>query len=190
MSDIEYISKRVEADRTELAQALEALTETVKPQAVTEELSAVATSIGGAMTDKAWGILRDNPAGGLLVTLGLGLLASGPSERPETNAQSIAIDPDAAPAGFDARVAEADAATCAEMTGELRPQPEARKTKGFVHAEPLTAGALALGFGVLAATLLPGTRREDDLMGKRRDTLMADARNALEEEWRKAKAKT
>src|SRR6056297_3576877 len=108
MSNIDRISQRVEADRAELAHALDALTETVNPQTVVDELTAAATDIGGAMTNKAWGSLRDNPAGGLLVTLGLGLLASGPPKRPRAKAQAVATDPDAALAGFDARVAKAD----------------------------------------------------------------------------------
>ncbi|MFA8443896.1 DUF3618 domain-containing protein [Yoonia sp.] len=232
MSNIDRISKRVEADRAELAHALDALTETVKPQTVVDELTAAATEIGGAMTNKAWGSLRDNPAGGLLVTLGLGLLASGPPKRPRAETQPVATDPDTALAGFDARVAKADAEMRAEMTGEMPDQPDAsrmkaalnagldhlppaarkriirarkavmetqesierkskraaRKTKGFIHTQPITAGALAFGFGVLAAAVLPGTRREDALLGKRRDALMAEAHDMLEDELRKAKA--
>lgn len=233
MSDIDHISERVEADRARLASSLDALTDTVSPQSIAQEVSAAANDIGGDLAQKAWGTLRDNPAGGLLVAIGMGLLASGSQTRPapQPRHQRVATEPTVAMVGFDARVAEADADLRAEMTGQIEPRPEAsrmkaalnngleklppkarqrvikarqaaisaqesierqtrraaRKTSGFIHEQPLTAGALALGFGVLAATLLPGTRREDALMGKRRDALMADARNALEEELLKVK---
>lgn len=234
MSDIDHISERVEADRARLASSLDALTDTVSPQSLAREVSAAANDIGGDMAQKAWSTLRGNPAGGLLVAIGMGLLASGSQPRPAPQQQPrrVATEPTIAMVGFDERVAEADAEMRAEMTGQLEPRPEAsrmkaalnsgleklppkarqrvlkarqaaisaqesierqtrraaRKTSGFIHEQPLTAGALALGFGVLAASLLPGTRREDALMGKRRDALMADARNALEEEMLKVKA--
>lgn len=234
MSNIDHISKRVEEDRARLAGTLDDLTDTVKPQSLAEELTAAANDIGGDLGQKAWGTLRDNPAGGLLVTIGLGLLASGTQRRPLPAARQTptAVHPDAALAGFDARVAEADQTMRAEMTGVMESRADAsrmkaalnagldtlppkarkrivkareaaisaqesierqtrraaRKTKGFVYEQPLTVGALALGFGILAGTLLPGTRREDALLGKRRDALMADARNALEEEMLKVKA--
>ncbi|PJI84460.1 uncharacterized protein DUF3618 [Yoonia maricola] len=235
MSDIKHISQRVEADRAQLASSLDALTDTVQPQKLAHDFTAAANDIGRDLAQKAWGTLRDNPAGGLLVTIGLGLLASGQQRRPAPSVRptSVAVEPDAAMTGFDARVAEADAQLRAEMTGEMEQRPEAsrlkaalntgldqlspqarqrvvkarqavvsaqetierksrkavRKTKGFAYEQPLAAGALALGFGVLAGTLLPGTRREDALLGRRRDALMADARNALEEEMLKAKVK-
>jgi len=234
MSNIDHISKQVEADRARLAGTLDDLTDTVKPQSLAEELTASANDIGGDLAQKAWGTLRENPAGGLLVTIGLGLLASGTQRRPLPVARPTpaAVYPDEALVGFDARVAQADEAIRADMSGELEARPEAsrmkaalnssldslppkarkrvlkareaaisaqesierqtrraaQKTKGFVYEQPLTVGALALGFGVLAGTLLPGTRREDALLGKRRDALMTDARNALEEEVLKAKA--
>lgn len=234
MSNIKDISNRVEADRAQLASSLDALTDTVQPQKLAQDFTATANDIGGGLAQKAWGTLRDNPAGSLLVTIGLGLLANGQQRSPAPSAQPqpVAVPPEAAMEGFDARVAEADAEMRAEMTGELKQRPEAshlkaalnsgldqlspqarqrvvkarlavvsaqetverksrkavRRTKGFAYEQPLTVGALALGFGVLAGTLLPGTRREDALLGRRRDALMADARNVLEDEMLKAKA--
>jgi len=232
MPDIEDIAKRVEMDRARLAGTLDDLTDTVSPQRLTDEVTSAAQDIGGDLAQKAWTSLRDNPAGGLLVTIGLGLLASGSAQRPvpASRPQSTAVDPDDALVGFDARVAAADAKMRADMSSESEAHPQAsklkaalnagldhlpakarnrvvearkaaiaaqetverkarratRKTKGFVHEQPLTVGALAVGFGILAGALLPGTRREDEMLGKRRDTLMADARKALEEEVLKA----
>jgi ElaB/YqjD/DUF883 family membrane-anchored ribosome-binding protein len=233
MSDVERLSQSVAADRARLAATLDALSSTVSPQSIAQDLSAAATDIGGDLAQKAWSTLRDQPAGGLLVTIGLGLLAAGSQRRsePQPAPQPVLVDPEEALTGFDARVAQADATMKADMAGTLEPAPKAaklraalnagldqlppkarlrvikareaaisaqesierqtrraaRKTKGFVYDQPLTVGAIALGFGVLAGTLLPGTRREDALLGARRDALLSDARNALEEEVLKAK---
>jgi ElaB/YqjD/DUF883 family membrane-anchored ribosome-binding protein len=232
MSDLKQISDRVRADRAELASSLDALTETVEPQKLAQDFTSAANDIGADLAQKAWGTLRGNPAGGLLVAIGLGLLANGQQRTAAPQTDPAAVPPKAAMSGFDARVAQADAELRAEMTGEMDQRPEAsrlraalnsgldhlppkarqrvvkareaalsvqeaierksrkalRKTQGFAYEQPLTVGALALGFGLLAGTLLPGTRREDDLLGRRRDALMAEARNALAEEMHKAKA--
>jgi ElaB/YqjD/DUF883 family membrane-anchored ribosome-binding protein len=234
MSNLKQISERVEADRAQLASSLDALTETVQPQKLAQDFTSAANDIGADLAQKAWGTLRGNPAGGLLVAIGLGLLANGQQRTPAPAQHTgpTAVPPKTAMSGFDARVAQADAELRAEMTGEMEQRPEAsrlraalnsgldhlppkarqrvvkareaavsaqeaierksrkalRKTQGFAYEQPLTVGALALGFGVLAGTLLPGTRREDELLGRRRDALMAEARNALEEEMHKAKA--
>lgn len=235
MSDVERLSQSVAADRARLAATLDALTSTMSQQNIAQDLSTAATDIGGELAQKAWSTLRDQPAGGLLVTIGLGLLAAGSQRRPEPQPappQPVLVDPDEALTGFDARVAQADATMKADMTGTLEPAPQAsklraalnagldqlppkarlrvikareaaisaqerierrtrrtaRKTKGFVYDQPLTVGAIALGFGVLAGTLLPGTRREDALLGAHRDALLSDARKALEEEVLKVKS--
>lgn len=235
MSDLDKISARVEADRSELASSLDALTETVAPQKLASDFAAKANDVGGALAQHAWGSLRAQPAGGLLVGIGLAMLAAGsqraPAKTPQRNPSMV--DPEDAMEGFDARVAEADAAMSAQMSGGMVRAPEAsklraavnagldqlppqsrkrvrdareaviaaqekverkarkaaRQTESFVHEQPLTVGAIALGFGVLAGTLLPSTRREDALLGARRDALMDDARTALEEEMEKAKGK-
>lgn len=233
MSKMDIMSAQVDAERAQLARSLDALTDTVNPQRITDEVTTVASDIGGKLAQQAWGSLRAQPAGGLLVAIGLGLLAAGMQRQ--TGAPSApdqtAVDPDEALTGFDARVAEADAAMKADMTGQMAPAPQAsalkaalhrgleqlspegrkrvldarravisaqetaerkarraaRKTERFVHEQPLAVGAIALGFGVLAGTLLPSTRREDEILGARRDALMADARNALEDEMLKVK---
>lgn len=236
MSNITHISNQVEADRARLAQSLEALTDTVNPQNMVQEATTAANSIAGDLSQKAWGTLRENPAGGLLVTIGLGLLATG-SQRSavsptpsEPSAVAPAVDPDDALAGFDERVQKADAEMRADMSGQIAPAPQvstlkaalnsgldrlppkarkkvlkarqaaiaaqedierqtrraARKANSFVQEQPLAAGAIALGFGLLAGSLLRGTRREDELLGKRRDALLSQAHDVLQDELMKA----
>ena len=234
MSDIERISREVEADRARLAGTLDALTDRLRPEALAREATGTMNAVGSDLATKAWSKLRANPAGGLLVTLGMGLLAAG-SERRLTLAEEksgAAVDPDLAYVGFDERVAQADAAIKGEMTGEVYPRPDAsrlkaalnegldmlppkarkkvvaarkaaiaaqervdarvrkaaKRSQSFVYEQPLTAGAIAIGFGVLAGTLLPSTRREDALLGAKRDALMAEARGVLEAEMMKARA--
>lgn len=222
MSNVDQIAAEVEADRARLARSLDDLTDTVQPHAISQDVTQAATDIGSDLAQKAWSTVRYNPAGGLLLSIGLGLLSAGPRRSMPTAApQPTAVDPDVALMGFDERMAAADAAMAPPKASRLKAAlnngldklpPEARqrvvkarqavitaqenierqahsaarKTSGFVQDQPLTAGALALGFGVLAGTLLRGTRREDELMGQRRDALMAEARNALEDEMLKA----
>ena len=237
MSNVEQIAKLVEADRARLASTLDRLTDTVNPRRVSQEMSTTAASIGSELANKAWKSLREQPAGGILVTIGLGLLAAGSQRQsaptPPSDPDTTAVDPKTAMEGFDAPVAAADASIRQDMSGRMAPSPDAsklrsalnsgldqlspqarsrvakarkaaiaaqekveaqaqkavRESKGFVREQPLVAGALAIGFGTLLGTLLPGTRREDALLGARRDALMAEARLALESELEKAKLK-
>ena len=235
MSNVERISKELDADRARLANTLNDLTDTVSSHSVAKEVSDTIITVGCDLAQKAWSTLRDQPAGCVLVALGLGLLAAGSQrpQRPVQTAQRNMVDPITAMDGFDARVAAADRQLRDEMTGEIdrlprasrlraaldtglgqlppqarqrvikarkavisaqekveeQPKRAARKSKGFIVEQPLAAGALAVGFGTLLGTLLPGTRQEDALLGERRDALMAEARNALEEEMLKTKAK-
>ncbi|MGR3496926.1 hypothetical protein [Citreimonas sp.] len=71
---------------------------------------------------------------------------------------------------------------------ERRASKAARQSDAFVRDQPIAAGALAFGFGAIAAALLPGTRTEDRMMGSRRDALMAEATLAFEREMEQAKA--
>ncbi|SFS21253.1 DUF3618 domain-containing protein [Yoonia litorea] len=235
MSNIDNISREVEDERARLSQSLDALSDTIEPKALAQEATTVANDVATALAQQAWSILRNNPAGGVLVAAGLGLLATGAERRdPGANPHPHATPgPNDDMRGFDARLAAADAEMKAEFTGQMEPQPQAsrlretlqqgldqlppaarkrvvqarkaaidaqekvekgakkavKSTKTFTYEQPLTVGALALGFGVLAGALLPGTRREDALLGERRDALMAEARRALEQEMDKAKLK-
>jgi len=228
MHNLDHISDDVENSRAQLARSLDALTETVQPKRLAQEVSTSATDIGTQLAQKAWGSVRENPAGGLLMTIGMGLLASGNTARPVPVEQPrpTSVDPDVAFEGFEDRVAEADAQIRATMTGQSNEGLQAstlksalnsgldqlpprarkrviqareaaisaqekverqakivtRKSKTLMHEQPLMVGAVALGLGVLAGTLLPGTRREDAVMGQQRDALMAKAQAVLADE--------
>ena len=58
----------------------------------------------------------------------------------------------------------------------------ARKASRFHQRQPLSAGALALGLGAVAAALLPRTRTEDNALGAHRDALLQQAELTLRDE--------
>jgi len=76
---------------------------------------------------------------------------------------------DALPPGARERVVAArETALDAQEKVEAQARAAAKKSRGFLHDQPLAVGALALGFGALVGALLPSTRREDDLLGQHR----------------------
>lgn len=59
----------------------------------------------------------------------------------------------------------------------------ARNSVGhMVEEQPLMLGALGLALGTVLGALLPGTRREDELMGSTRDSLMDTAKRTAREQ--------
>lgn len=50
----------------------------------------------------------------------------------------------------------------------------------FIETQPLVAGLITAAIGALVGIVLPGTRREDELMGSARDNLASQAREAAE----------
>ncbi len=53
-----------------------------------------------------------------------------------------------------------------------------RGLTGFIESQPLVAGLVTAAIGALIGIALPGTRREDELMGGARDNLASQAREA------------
>ena len=94
---------------------------------------------------------------------------------------------DALPASARARVLDArKSALDAQEKVEIQARKTAHKSQTFMHDQPLAVGAIAVGLGALIGALLPSTRREDDLLGERRDAVMAAAKSTLQEEVDKA----
>lgn len=74
-------------------------------------------------------------------------------------------------------------AQASELTDRARAQA-VRATDGFQTAleeNPLAVGAVALGIGAVAALLIPETRKERELMGSARDSLVDRAQHAAQE---------
>ncbi len=96
---------------------------------------------------------------------------------------------DALPASARKRVIRArKAALAAQKQVEHSAKKAADKSKTFLQKQPLAAGAIAVGMGALIGAFLPSTRREDDLLGEHRDTVMAAARATLNEELEKVQS--
>lgn len=118
MPSTDILEQQVEADRRRLAAALSGLTGAVAPQAAAQQLAAAASGYGGELGRQALAAARRNPAGLVLAGAGLALMFTGTGRRPRHAAPApAAVPPAAAMAGFDARVAAADAAIKKEMTG-------------------------------------------------------------------------
>ncbi|MGR3513532.1 MAG: hypothetical protein ACU0GG_12290 [Paracoccaceae bacterium] len=96
---------------------------------------------------------------------------------------------DKLPANARSRVLRARQAA---LEAQERVEEQARKAaKGIQkthHQQPLITGALAFGLGAIAAAFLPSTRQEDEMLGERRDALMAEAQRAMSEEMQKLSA--
>lgn len=118
MSNITQIEREAAAERQKLAGSLDALSAAVNPDNIKQHASVMAEAYGGDLGRQAWGAAKQNPAAFALVGAGLSLLLTGTGSRPETRlAVPTAVPPQNAFAGFDARVAAADAEIKQEMTG-------------------------------------------------------------------------
>lgn len=130
MPATEEIEQRVDANRRRLVQSLSGLSGTIAPQSVTEQLSAAANGYGGELGRQAFTAAKRNPTALILAGTGLALMVTGTGSRnrPRTTTPSpAAVPPATAFAGFDARVAAADAAMKQEMTGMSEENFEASK---------------------------------------------------------------
>ncbi|AHD02523.1 hypothetical protein [Leisingera methylohalidivorans] len=136
MPATEDIEQRVDANRRRLAETLSGLSGTVAPQSVAEQLSAAANGYGGELGRQAITAAKRNPAALVLAGAGLALLFTGNgSSRPRTAPPPpAAVPPEAAFAGFDARVAAADAAIKEEMTGMSEENLRAGKMRETLNA--------------------------------------------------------
>lgn len=90
---------------------------------------------------------------------------------------------DALPDRARARVIKArNAALEAQEKVEEQARKTAQASRTYFQEQPLVVGAIALGLGALVGALSPATRREDELLGDRRDAVMAAAKSTLREE--------
>ncbi len=90
---------------------------------------------------------------------------------------------DKLPSSAKKRVLEArSAAVDAQQRVEANARKAAKRAKRAHNEHPLVTGALAFGIGAITVALLPSTRHEDEVLGAKRDALMAEAQRVLEEE--------
>lgn len=128
MSDYSHIEREAAQERQQLAQSLDALSNTMSAENLQSHAGMLAETYGGDLGRQAWGAAKQNPAAFALVGAGLSLLLTGTGSRPETRQPPQTLVPtDEAYGGFDARVAAADKEMKQEMTGmsEIETQPRA-----------------------------------------------------------------
>ncbi|WP_323781394.1 hypothetical protein [Leisingera sp.] len=136
MPATEDIEQRVDANRRRLAETLSGLSGAVAPHSVAEQLSAAANGYGGELGRQAISAAKRNPAALVLAGAGLALLFTGNGSSRSRTAPPppAAVPPEAAFAGFDARVAAADAAMKKEMTGMSEENLRAGKMRETLNA--------------------------------------------------------
>lgn len=129
MTDPSDIEREIERERAGLSDALHALDARLSPEHLVDRAAEMIQSHGGEAADMAWKTARDNPLAVGLVGAGLAWLvaSNARSDTPSVASYDARIKPTAPGlaqpeppmAGFDARVAAADAAMAdAAMTAE------------------------------------------------------------------------
>ncbi|MEO0744425.1 MAG: hypothetical protein AAFY49_03665, partial [Pseudomonadota bacterium] len=95
---------------------------------------------------------------------------------------------DKLPPEAKARILNArEAAISAQDAVERRTARMAGQAHTMARQNPVACAAAAFGAGALVAALLPSTRREDALLGARRDAMMAQAQQMLQAEMARAR---
>jgi len=132
MSDLNKLEIEVLLERQKFAEALNTLSAAVAPENVKAHAGAVAGAYGGDLGRQTWDAAKQNPAAFALVGAGLSLLLAGKGAR---SSQETPNGPDQADAGFDERVAAADAALKADATGlaEDDSAPQAASLRARLH---------------------------------------------------------
>ena len=80
--------------------------------------------------------------------------------------------------GSDAYAGRSDSGLRDRAGGQVK--EAGRGLTDFIESQPLIAGLITAAIGALVGVALPGTRREDELMGSARDNLAGQAREAAE----------
>jgi len=164
--DPERIRREIERTQTNLSQDVDALTEKVTPAKIVERRVDRARDAATRLRDKVMG---SNPvqASGHAAS-GVRSTASDAADRVSSTASAAAStvqDAASSATGTMQNAASAaagtvqDAASTAVGAVQEAPQAIRRQTQG----NPLAAGLIAFGVGWLVSSLLPATRREQEL---------------------------
>lgn len=135
-------------------------------QRVEEKVKELAGSAGGRVEDmgaQAAQYFHHNPMPALVAGLGLGLLIAM-AERQNTRS-NLELYGTAEPGRFTSALSRRPAL----MKAQRRTVRQARRLN---RKHPLMLGAAVFGVGLLLGSLIPNTRREDELMGASRDRLL------------------
>ena len=170
-SDPEEIRRDIERTQANLSQDVDALTEKVTPSKIVERRVDRARDTAVRLKEKVMG---SNPlsggqhssghtvSGGHIGGGGVSTAASQAADRVSGTASAAASSVQGA--ASTAAGAVQDAASTAAGAVQEAPQAIRRQTRG----NPLAAGLIAFGAGWLVSSLLPATRREQELADQAR----------------------
>lgn len=150
-------------------------------QRVEDKVKELAGTAGDRVEDigsQAAQYFQHNPMPALLAGLGLGLLISM-AERQNTRSNMESYGT-AEPGRFTQALSQRPAL----MRAQRRTVRQARRLN---RKHPLMLGAAVFGVGLLLGSLIPNTRREDDLMGPTRDKLLETSKESAQQVVEQAK---
>jgi len=153
-SDPDVIRRQIEDTRRELSYDVDALNEKVNPARVVDRRVSAAKGRISNLKEKVMG---SDPYSGHSSGGGVRQAASHAADRVSGTASSATASVQDAASSAASSVQDA-AATAADAVQQA-PQAIRRQTRG----NPLAAGLIAFGAGWLVSSLLPATRREQEL---------------------------
>jgi len=169
--DPDRIRREIERTQANLSQNVDALTEKVTPSKIVERRVDRARDAATRLRDKVMG---SNPVqASSHAASGVRSAASDAADRVSSTASAAASTAQDAAASAAGAVQDAastaagtvqDAASTAAGAVQEAPQAIRRQTRG----NPLAAGLIAFGAGWLVSSLLPATRREQELADQAR----------------------
>jgi hypothetical protein len=154
--DPEQIRREIEQTQAALSQDVDALTEKVTPGKIVERRVDRARDAATRLKEKVMGSTQD-----------YGQHAAGGVRSATSSVQDTASNAASSVQGAASSAAGTvqDAAATAADAVQQAPQAIRRQTRG----NPLAAGLIAFGAGWLVSSLLPATRREQELAGQAKD---------------------
>jgi Protein of unknown function (DUF3618) len=166
--DPEQIRREIERTQAALSQDVDALTEKVTPGKIVERRVDRARDAATRLKEKVMGSVTSDDPYGSSGQGGVRTAASQAADRVSGTASAAASSVQDAASSAAGTVQDAassaagtvqDAAATAADAVQQAPQAIRRQTRG----NPLAAGLIAFGAGWLVSSLLPATRREQEL---------------------------
>jgi Protein of unknown function (DUF3618) len=155
--DPEQIRREIERTQAALSQDVDALTEKVTPGKIVERRVDRARDAATRLKEKVMGSVTSDDPYGSSGQGGVRTAASQAADRVSGTASAAASSVQDAASSAAGTIQDA-AATAADAVQQA-PQAIRRQTRG----NPLAAGLIAFGAGWLVSSLLPATRREQEL---------------------------
>lgn len=202
----EVAQSRIEIERTraDMGETVDAIQQRLSPENVKEQAK---TQAKQGARDAGSGLvetIKQNPVPVAMIGAGLGWLAwsagsggsssggsygsyggnSGSSSTQQARAQQATGQAQERASQMTGQAQEK-----ASQAGEQAQQQAQRAKSGFqqtLQESPLALGALAFGVGAAFGFSMPGSRKEDELMGEKRDQLANQAQQKIDETQQRA----